>query len=97
MDVQVKVCGVQDEAGAQACVDANADLVGFNFVPSSKRFIEPEQARAWVERVNADRAVGVFRNQPQDHVLRTSRLAGVTWIQLHGDETPGMCEALRSE
>jgi phosphoribosylanthranilate isomerase len=96
MDFQVKICGVRDHDGAQACVEAGADLVGFNFVPSSKRFITPSEARRLVQVVGAKRAVGVFRNQDEAHVLQVSRAAGVGWIQLHGDESPEVCASLRA-
>jgi len=97
MDFQIKICGVRDHDGAKACVEAGADLVGFNFVPSSKRFIAPSEARVLVDVVGAERAVGVFRNQDQAHVLEVSRCVGLHWIQLHGDESPEVCASLRAQ
>jgi len=95
MDFTVKVCGVRDDRGARSCVDADVDLVGFNFVPSSKRYLSLEHARALVAVVGSERSVGVFRDQAVPDVLRTARETGVRWIQLHGEETPDQCATIR--
>jgi len=96
MGVQVKICGVRDVAGAKACRDAGADLVGFNFVPSSKRFVCPSTARTLVSLVGSERAVGVFRDQDEPSVMSACLEAGVRWVQLHGGESRSRCESLRA-
>lgn len=96
MDIKIKICGVRDPDGAQAVQRAGADLAGFNFVPSSRRFIAPASARALIDTVGADRAVGVFRNQDISEIERALLASGVTWIQLHGSETPMLCADLRT-
>ncbi|MCU0691652.1 MAG: phosphoribosylanthranilate isomerase [Polyangiaceae bacterium] len=95
MAVQVKICGVRDAGCARACVDAGIDLVGFNFVPTSKRHVSPDNAAAWVALVGSQRAVGVFRNQPVQEMQQVARRAGVQWIQLHGDEPALTCAMFR--
>lgn len=92
--LKVKICGIRDERGARACADENVDWAGFNFVPSSRRFIDPEGASALVSVVGPERSVGVFRDQSMGEVLRAARLSGVAWVQLHGGEPPSMCNAL---
>jgi phosphoribosylanthranilate isomerase len=46
MSVWVKICGVTIEEDALDAVDAGADAVGVNLVPSSKRRVEVSVARA---------------------------------------------------
>lgn len=41
----VKICGIRNEADAQAAIDAGADLLGLMFVPTSKRGISVQDAK----------------------------------------------------
>ena len=45
MSVVVKICGVRTPEDARAAVDAGADLLGLNFVPSSPRYLDSTAAR----------------------------------------------------
>ncbi len=85
--VFVKICGLRDASALDAAIDGRADAVGFVFAPGSRRLIDPRVARSLVDRTPPGiETVGVFRNQPIDEVLESARLAGVTTVQLHGDE-----------
>ena len=44
--VFVKICGITRPANAIAAVDVGADAIGLNFVPTSRRFVDLELARA---------------------------------------------------
>ena len=52
---RIKICGVTSATQARSCVDAGADSVGVNFVPSSVRRVDPETARAIVARGRVER------------------------------------------
>ena len=41
---KIKICGLTREDDALFCADQGADFLGFIFVPSTPRFIEPERA-----------------------------------------------------
>ena len=43
---KIKICGLTREEDALLCADEEADFIGFIFVPSTPRFIEPEKAAA---------------------------------------------------
>src|SRR5687768_15203706 len=94
---RVKVCGVTSLEDALAALDAGADLLGFNFYARSPRYVTPAEARRVVERLpEGAECVGVFVNEPTpETVERAAREAGVGAVQLHGDETPEFCRALR--
>ncbi|MCM3869794.1 MAG: phosphoribosylanthranilate isomerase, partial [Pyrinomonadaceae bacterium] len=93
----VKICGITNLEDALLSVAAGADALGFNFYGPSPRYIEPRAARDIIDRLPANvLTVGVFVNQPTpETVERIASDAGVTALQLHGDESPGFCRALR--
>lgn len=83
----VKICGLQTAETVAAAVDAGADALGFVFAPGSPRTVSAELASALVAAVpDSVETVGVFRNQPLAEVLDTARRAGLSTVQLHGDE-----------
>ena len=90
--VRVKICGITRSEDALLAAQLGADALGFNFWPKSKRFIEPEAARAIVAKLPPFVVpVGVFVNQPEDEIRSAAARAGVEVIQLHGDESPEFC------
>lgn len=92
----VKICGVTNLDDALTCVEAGADMLGFNFYPRSPRYVAPEDARRITERLPASVvAVGVFVNEESaGRVEELAERAGVATVQLHGDESPAYCRAL---
>jgi phosphoribosylanthranilate isomerase len=92
--VVVKVCGITEERDAHEAVHLGVDALGFDFRPESPRYVEPELARSIVERIPSFvTTVGVFADAPLIRVMDTVRAAGLSLIQFHGDEDPGMCRA----
>jgi phosphoribosylanthranilate isomerase len=90
--VRVKICGITRSEDALLAAQLGADALGFNFWPKSKRFIEPEAARAIVAKLPPFVVpVGVFVNQTEDEIRAAAARAGVEVIQLHGDESPEFC------
>ncbi|SEE43736.1 phosphoribosylanthranilate isomerase [Arthrobacter alpinus] len=91
----VKICGLQTAETVDAAVQAGADAIGFIFAPGSPRTISAETASELVRQVPQDvETVGVFRNQDIDEVIDMARTAGVTTVQLHGDESLADMQAL---
>ncbi|MGI9167528.1 MAG: bifunctional indole-3-glycerol-phosphate synthase TrpC/phosphoribosylanthranilate isomerase TrpF [Pyrinomonadaceae bacterium] len=96
-EVRVKVCGITNLPDALTCLTAGADMLGFNFYSGSPRYVEPDAARRIIEQLPTDtHCVGIFVNEENaENVGRTADLTGITAVQLHGDETPGYCRALK--
>jgi phosphoribosylanthranilate isomerase len=102
--VIVKICGVTRPADAAAAAQAGADWLGLNFWPRSKRAVDRDQARACAEAARAAAAaegraialVGVFVNQDVDHIAALAAGLGLDLVQLHGDEPPDTCPAVRA-
>jgi phosphoribosylanthranilate isomerase len=91
----VKVCGITRLEDAKAALAAGATALGFVFWPSSPRAVTPEHAGAIIAALPyGTNAVGVFVNQTADEIDRTVRTAGLTAVQLHGDETPALLPSI---
>ena len=91
----VKICGITRLEDAEAAVAAGAGAIGFIFWPNSPRFIDPYRARRIAAALPPFvTPVGVFVNQPLDHVNRVAHLVRLGAVQLHGDESPGFAAAV---
>jgi phosphoribosylanthranilate isomerase len=82
----VKICGMTNLEDALVAVEAGADAVGFVFYEKSPRRISVEAARKIVERLPPKvEKVGVFVNEVEDTLCDLADRAGLTAIQMHGD------------
>jgi phosphoribosylanthranilate isomerase len=91
----VKICGITNWPDARLSVDCGARLLGFNFYPRSPRYIQPEAARRIVRKLpKGVDAVGVFVNEPLDVVKSIGYAAKLDFVQLHGEESPGIVQQL---
>ena len=89
MTIQVKICGICDVDGAQAAIEAGADLLGFHFCSSDRR-VTPEAAKAIVDGLSLrPTIVGVFIDQDAGEVREIAEFVGLDLLQLHGSEPPG--------
>ncbi|HEY8909317.1 MAG TPA: phosphoribosylanthranilate isomerase [Desulfosporosinus sp.] len=87
--VQVKICGIRSLEEARWASDAGADAIGFIFVPQSKRYIQPEQAREISLNLPPFMTrIGVFVNADPTIVAEIVQKCHLTAIQLHGTEAP---------
>ena len=93
----IKICGIRNTGSAQAAIDAGADFISFNFVPSSKRRIDPAQAAAILKELPQPipcKVVGVFKDQTEGEIGKTLQLVHMDYVQLHGSETSEFCAAM---
>lgn len=88
---KIKICGITREEDALAAAGYGADFLGFIFVPSTPRFVEPERAAAIAAAVrargHAPKIAGVFRDASNDYIRAIAALAGLDIVQLHGAES----------
>ena len=95
--VKVKICGITNYEDAAAAVDVGADFLGFNFYPKSPRYVTAEQATKVINKLPAFvNVAGVFVNAEFDDIRETISQCQLSWIQLHGDETPEFCSQFLS-
>lgn len=83
----VKICGIKTLADAQTAVESGADFIGFIFAESSRK-VEPEIVGEFVANLDGQvKKVGVFANQTEQEVIKSAEIAGLDYIQLHGNES----------
>lgn len=87
----IKVCGMRDADNIKEIDEYDVDWIGFIFYPKSSRFVSslpsylPQKAKR----------VGVFVNSTVDEIKTTVTEFGLNIVQLHGNETPDFCKALK--
>lgn len=91
----IKVCGLCRPDNIRQVAALDISWMGFIFYPPSPRFAGGLPAAA-LEAVPASvRKVGVFVNEETARIGRYVRQYGLHAVQLHGDETPACCSAVR--
>ncbi len=90
--MRTKICGITRLEDAEAAVSAGAWAVGLNHSPESPRLIDPAEA----ERIGAAlkrrcEVAGVFVNATLQEIAIAAERAGMTLVQLHGEEGPSFC------
>lgn len=95
--MRVKTCGITTTGDARLAADLGAWAVGLIFYAPSPRRCELETAVAIGALLKRRCEVaGVFVNAPLEQVAATAEQAGLTLLQLHGEEGPAYCsEAAR--
>jgi len=94
---KVKICGITNYRDAAAAVDMGADMIGFNFYPKSQRYIKPKKAAEIVSKLPGFiDIVGVFVNAEFEQIQEIIRQCLLDWVQLHGDESPELCQMFHS-
>jgi phosphoribosylanthranilate isomerase len=93
--IRIKICGITNAADALAAINYGADALGFNFYPRSKRYIDIETAREWIEKLPLGICrVAVLVDPTWAEACRISELPFIDALQLHGNESPQFCQSL---
>jgi phosphoribosylanthranilate isomerase len=93
--MRVKVCGNTEIDQVKQLDAMGVDFAGFIFYPKSPRYVVRHLTGEQVKRARLRLGkVGVFVNASYDDVMKQVDAYGLDMIQLHGDETPRLCEQL---
>lgn len=94
--MKIKVCGITRKEDLQKLVACGVNYAGFIFYEKSPRFagnkLDPRSTRETTGILKT----GVFVNAPLEQVQRIITDYGLDLVQLHGDETPAYCAALKA-
>jgi phosphoribosylanthranilate isomerase len=91
--LRIKICGLTTPQDAAAAIEFGADALGFNFFPGSKRYVGKETG--WIAELpeNVEK-LAVLVNPTWDQAKAIAGSAGVSALQLHGNESPEFCQRL---
>ncbi len=97
--MQFKVCGITDITQAHALEALGVQYIGFIFYPASKRYALGKLSLSDIANFKpvGAKKVGVFVNMELNELLQVVQSAGLDMVQLHGDETPEYCAAVRAQ
>jgi phosphoribosylanthranilate isomerase len=91
---RIKICGIRDEDGLLTAADEGADAVGFMFVPTSPRAIDPEEAFALAGLLPPFvSTVGVTADLDAEAFADVEELCPTSYSQLHGGESEKLVRA----
>ncbi|MEP7352850.1 MAG: phosphoribosylanthranilate isomerase [Acidobacteriota bacterium] len=85
--LMIKICGITRREDAEAAVAAGATALGFIFVSSSPRYVDPHQAAALASGLNVWK-VGVFVDEPAASVRAIADAAKLDIVQLYQGDAP---------
>ena len=96
--MNIKVCGITQLKQLQQLDGLDIDFAGLIFYKDSPRYMGDKIPGKDLKNADFDlKKVGVFVNPEMIDVLDAIDEYGLEVVQLHGDESPEMCEDLSSE
>lgn len=96
--MNIKVCGITQFKQLQQLEALNIDYAGLIFYKDSPRYMGDKITGKQVKEADFDlKKVGVFVNPGYSELLDAIDEYGLDIVQLHGNETPEMCEEVSGE
>jgi phosphoribosylanthranilate isomerase len=96
--MNIKVCGITTLKQLQQLDGLDVDFAGLIFYKDSPRYVGELLDASAIKGADFDlKKVGVFVNPEMSEVLNAIDSYGLDVVQLHGNETPEMCDDLSSE
>ena len=94
--IRVKICGITSVEDALCAIKEGVSALGFNFYPSSPRYIDPSYASRIIKKLPPFVSiVGLFVNQDREIIRKIADMCGLDTIQFHGDEPPDFCHEFK--
>jgi phosphoribosylanthranilate isomerase len=95
--MKIKVCGLTNNQNIKEISALKPDYMGFIFYKPSPRDVSINIDALDLDSIPVEiRKVAVFVNASPDAILHVVARYRFDLVQLHGDETPGMCHRLKS-
>ena len=85
--MKIKICGLKTPADVEKVNRYKPEYIGFVFA-NTKRFVTDEQASEMKKLLDKEiKAVGVFVDEPIEHVISLCNRGIIDVVQLHGAES----------
>jgi phosphoribosylanthranilate isomerase len=96
--MNTKVCGITQLKQLQQLDGLDIDFAGLIFYKDSPRYVGDKIAKEDLKNSDFDlKKVGVFVNADYDEIMQVVEDYGLDVVQLHGDESPELCEELSED
>ncbi|MVN21547.1 phosphoribosylanthranilate isomerase [Mucilaginibacter arboris] len=95
--MKIKVCGMKFPENVRAVAALQPDYLGFIFYPHSPRFVGYEPNKELTELRLPAKKVGVFVDKDFSTIKSIIQKYQLDAVQLHGNEVPEMCGALKTQ
>ncbi|MDW3210743.1 MAG: phosphoribosylanthranilate isomerase [Reichenbachiella sp.] len=93
--MKIKVCGIRNQDNLTFLNASEVDFIGFIFYNKSKRNFDDGDLN---QTIKSDKLkVGVFVNERIEKVEIIAQTHHLDYLQLHGDESPAYCQALKEK
>lgn len=96
--MRIKVCGNTQLDQVYALDEMGVEFAGFIFYPKSPRYVAERIAAEQLKKAKLKiNKVGVFVNADYDEIMKYVEGYGLYMVQLHGDESPRLCEKISDQ
>lgn len=86
--MKIKICGLRRPEDIEYANEVKPDYIGFILTPGFRRSITKETARGLKAKLDQGiKAVGVFVNEPTEHIVEFLEEGIIDIAQLHGQES----------
>jgi phosphoribosylanthranilate isomerase len=93
--MKIKICGIKNEADAEAVNICKPDLCGFIFAPSKRRITPFEAMRLRMRIDDNIKIAGVFTDTPIEDIAVLYEYNIIQYAQLHGGQSNDFLTALK--
>ena len=95
--LKIKICGITRLQDALDACDLGADVLGFNFVPSSPRYLNPYTAKDIITALPPFiTTVGIFADEDLPVMNDMAQFMNLDALQLHGHEDARYCREVKN-
>jgi len=96
--MNIKVSGITNMKQLQQLDGLNVDFAGLIFYKPSPRYAGDKFAKGEIKKADLDiKTVGIFQNAGYDEIMQTIETYQLDMVQLHGEESPDLCEEISGE
>ena len=95
-DLEIKICGINDEISMFTAIECKVDYIGLVFYEESPRNVTINYAKKLLYNRNKHSKIVALTVDPDDNLIKDlNNSIKPDYIQLHGNETPKRCEEIQ--
>lgn len=95
--IRIKICGMKQPGNIRDIAALSPEFLGLIFYAKSPRNAIQLDPKVLRELLPETRVVGVFVNETPYNIRKIAARFGLTFLQLHGNESPAACDALEKD